>query len=319
MSIYKDEGGFVSRYPQALKFMERQSSIFWPAHEVKVEKDVHSILTEFTEAEMCGTLTVLKLFTLYEMIIGGEAWGGRFKDTFKAWELQCMASLFSAVELSVHLPFYKAINDVMSAGDPEFYISYKDNEVLDSRMKFIDSMLNSESDHVYLAAFCMLEGAVLFSSFAFLKSFQANGQNKVTQITSGINFSLRDESLHATAAGWVFQELCKEKPLTMDDRLVIHMIAQEVAEVEHAIIDMIFEKGPMEGITKEGLKQFASHRVQECMVLLGLEIGSYDAGPVGKWFYDNANSFKYNDFFVSSGNEYTLGWFPKDFSFGGNK
>lgn len=313
--LYKESEGFDVKYPEALEFMERQSSIFWPAHEVHVANDIHNLRTECTESEQHGIITVLKLFSLYELIIGEEAWGGRYMRTFKPFELQSMASLFSAIELSVHLPFYKKINDLLNASDPEFYTSYKEDSVLSARMSFINQMLNHKDDRIYLASFAFLEGAVLFSSFAFIKHFQANGKNKLVNTVSGINFSMRDENLHCQAAAWTFRELCKSSQLSKLEEFIISDIAREVVYIENRIISMIFSKGPIEGITEEELKQFVLHRVDYVLGLLGLENEEADAGPIGKWFYDNANGYKMADFFITTNNEYLRRWNDEMFSF----
>ena len=50
-------------YPEALAFADKQNGVFWTFDEIDLEKDVHSILTDFTPAERHGVTTALKLFT----------------------------------------------------------------------------------------------------------------------------------------------------------------------------------------------------------------------------------------------------------------
>src|SRR3546814_9244700 len=66
-------------------------------------------------------------------------------------------------------------------------------------MEFIDSLVNQHDDLVSLGCFSLIEGAVLYSSFAFLKHFQTRGKNKLLNVVRGINFSVRDENLHCVA------------------------------------------------------------------------------------------------------------------------
>lgn len=315
MSLYDAVEDFSIEYPQAEEYTRKQSEIFWNAFEVHLENDIHNLRTECTPAEQHGIKTVLKLFTLYEQIIGEEAWLGRYSQTFKRHELQAMAAMFGAMELGVHKIFYSKINDLLNASDPEFYVSYKESPVLRRRMGFINSMLANESIKIYLAAFAFLEGAVLYSSFAFLKHFQANGKNKLMNLVSGINFSARDENLHCQAAAWTFREVLKCSPLTDWEYGMIDSIAAEVESVESEIIDMIFSQGEIEGITPDDLKQFVSHRIDYVLGNLGLPNVGTDGGKVGEWFYKNANSFKANDFFLTQNNEYLRRWHPEQFSF----
>lgn len=96
-------------YPVALEFIKEQFDIIWPPDEIEVEKDLHDIRTNFTEAETHGTISTLKLFTLYERIVGEEYWGGRIMKTFKRpADIQRMANCFSFFELNIHAPLTEA-------------------------------------------------------------------------------------------------------------------------------------------------------------------------------------------------------------------
>ena len=99
---------YVTHYPDAIKFSEQAESIFWTANEINVAKDKQDMLVNMTEAERHGVITTLRLFTLYELIIGDEYWLGRIKDTFERPEIQRMCSIFGMFELNVHAPLSKA-------------------------------------------------------------------------------------------------------------------------------------------------------------------------------------------------------------------
>lgn len=301
---------FSIAYPWAVEYMNKQASIFWPAHEVKVEKDIHDIQTNCTEAERHAIMETLRLFTKYEQIIGEESWTGRFANTFKRHELVSMATLFGAMELSVHKIFYSKINDLLNAADPDFYTSWKEDPTLTERMNQITAILDHPRDAVYLGGFALLEGAVLYSSFAFLKHFQVNGKNKMVHTVSGINFSSRDENLHCHAAAHVFREFT----LSEQDRVDLIVLSHNIRENEYAIIDKLFEKGEIEGITAQDLKQFVKHRVSFVMNLLGLVEEVEDAGVVGEWYYPSVDSFKMNDFFITTNNEYLRKFREEDFT-----
>ncbi len=188
-------------YPEAIHFAETQASIYWRPDEIKVEKDVQDILVNLTEAERHGVTTVLKLFTLYELNVGNEYWGGVIAKQFPRPDIQRMANAFSFFELNVHAPFYAKINEVLGLATDEFYSSYVNDPVLQERMEYIDLclQLSEHNDYTHkliaLAAFSMIEGAVLYSSFAYLKHFQACGKNKLINIVRGVDMSVRDEAV----------------------------------------------------------------------------------------------------------------------------
>lgn len=317
MSMLQPVEDFSIAYPRAVEFMNLQASIFWPAHEVKVEKDIHDIRVNCSEAERHGIMETLRLFTKYEQIIGEESWTGRFCETFRRHELVSMATLFGAMELSVHKVFYSKINDLLNASDPEFYTSYKEDPALDSRMKHISSILNDPDHLMYLAGFALIEGAVLYSSFAFLKHFQVNGKNKLVHTVSGINFSARDENLHCHAAAWVFKEFQKEVGKSLRKKRLhkeIFKLADEIERTEFLIIDKLFSKGGISGISVSGLRQFVRHRVSYVLKLLGVNEEVIDGGEVADWFYPSVDSYKFGDFFVTTNNEYLRKFREEDFS-----
>lgn len=298
---------FVVKFPQAVDFAEKQLSVFWLADEIKVEKDAHDILTNLSEAEKHGVFTVLKLFSLYELFVGRDYWTGRIMEMFPRPEIQRMASVFGMFELAVHQPFYDKINQALGLSTDEFYTSYLNDDSLKSRIEFIKQWENSD---YFLPMFSMMEGAVLYSSFAFLKHFQSQGKNKMLNIVRGINFSVRDENLHAEAGAWLYNE---SKPPVKET--VIYDIADNVFQHERAIIAKIFEKGKIEGITAHQLENFTQSRLNGCLRNLGLDnLFDVEYNPIADWFYKGINDFNFNDFFTGQGREYSRGWDTKSFT-----
>jgi ribonucleotide reductase beta subunit family protein with ferritin-like domain len=312
---------FVVDYPQAVEFTNKQLKIFWLPDEIKVEKDVQDILVNMTPAEKHGVITTLRLFTLYELKAGAEYWGGRFMRLFPRPELMRMASAFSMFELAVHKPFYNKINELLHLNTDEFYLSYAKDPVLADRMAFIDEIVSGDDPLMSLAGFSMVEGAVLYSSFAFLKHFQSKGKNKLNNVVRGINFSVRDENLHSMGGAWAFKQLLeemspgKEYMAELEDKIMA--IARRLFEHEHRIVDMIFEKGDIDGVTKEEMQTFVKSRLNVCLSQLGIA-PAFSVDPeedrVSSWFYRGINNYGYNDFFAGAGKEYNRNWDESGFT-----
>src|SRR6185312_7002362 len=214
-NIQKKTESLITQYPEVEAFTKKQLSIFWLPDEVKAEKDVQDVLVNMTESEKHGVTTTLKLFTKYELKAGADYWTGRFKRRFPRPEFQEMAATFGMFELAVHKRFYQKINELTFLHTDEFYNSYTEDPTLAARMQFIDDIISDKDDLVSLAGFSLIEGAILYSSFAFLKHFQQQGKNKLLNVVRGINFSVRDENLHSLAGAWVFLKLLEE--LNPDD------------------------------------------------------------------------------------------------------
>ena len=307
---------YTTTYPQAEEFCKQQESIFWTADEIAMEKDLHDLHNSLTEAEMHGVVTVLKLFTLYELHVGNEYWLDFVRKQFPRPEVQRMASLFGMFELNVHAPFYRKINEVMGLETEEFYNSYVEDDVLKGRMEWIERQFDSKDPLLSVAIGSITEGAILYSNFAFLKHFQSEGKSKLTNMTAGINFSVRDENLHSLAGAWLFRTLAEEQGEVPEDVVKqIYRTCDQVLEHESRIIDMIFEKGDIKGITDHQMKQFIKGRLNLCLKQLGLEEAyevEYD--PIAKWFYKNISSGQLQDFFHKQGNNYSRDWSEAEFT-----
>ena len=323
-NILKNHKVYTFDYPQAISFAEQQADIFWTDTEIALEKDLHDLKTVLTEAELHGVTTVLKLFTEYELKVGTDYWLGRMMRLFKRPELQRMFAVFGATELGVHAPFYAKINELLGLNTDEFYTSYIDNPTLKGRMEHIEATVGipvkTEYDALLsIGAFSIVEGAILYSNFAFLKHFQAEGKNKLMNLVAGINFSVRDENLHSLGGAWVFNELLKESELTKAERTRLQKDLQkfcnQMLEHESQIIDMIFERGTIRGITDIQLNNFVQSRLNLCLNQLGYEdIYTITYDPISKWFYKNIQSSQLHDFFAKVGNAYSRDWKESEFT-----
>jgi len=316
--IEEPKESYTVDYPQAIEAAKKQTSIIWFAEELGVEKDENDLRTKCTEGERHGITTVLKLFTQYELMLGGEEfWGGKVQKMFPRPDIQRMATTFAFVEIGIHAPFYDLINKTLSIATDEFYLSWKEDEVLKARVEFIDKFAASDDKLRATAAFAFMEGAVLFSNFAFLKSFNVGGYNMIPHITSGIDASSKDEDFHSMASAWLFNQLLSEKleGKEITKKAVkelyedIKLIAQEVYEHEARICDMIFEKGGIRTIEKEDMLHFVRNRIDVVLTYLNAKTLFKDKqGKVSEWFYNQLSTFKYADFFNNTQIQYVRNW-----------
>jgi ribonucleotide reductase beta subunit family protein with ferritin-like domain len=310
---------YVTYYPQFVEFANTQlEKCFWTANEIAMEKDKQDMLVNMTDAERHAVTTALKLFVKYEIFVGTEYWMTRVMNKYPRPEIQRMASVFGMMELAVHAPFYNKLNEVLGLNTDEFYTSYIDDPVLNERVTFLDKAVDGQDDLLSLATFSMLEGAVLFSSFAMFKNFQSNGNNLISNTVRGINQSLIDEGLHQQAGAALFKQVVKESRLKKEELDMLHeeikLVAGILLEHEERIVDMLFEKGPLRGITAEQMKAFVAHRVNVCLDSLGVEpCFEVNDRTIEGWFYTSAQGYQQVDFFTGVGREYQRGWNEKAF------
>lgn len=320
--VYQKVEGWTIEYPQIDKIVDEQMHSFWGWREIPVENDVEDLRVNMTVAEREAISYCLLLFTHYELRVGEDYWMNRIGRRFKRPEFQRMATMFSAVELNSHAPFYNQANVVLYLDDEEFYSKWKIDPVLVARMDFIEVLASSRDDLLSVAGFSFIEGSVLYSSFAFFKHFQAQacGKDLMKNFCRGINLSVADENTHAVGGALLFHILLEERGLTEDEKAelakMIYSVAQMAYEHECEIINKIFSFGDIKGITKENLKDFVKHRIDLCLNNLKLK-GLFDTTPndrfIESWFYENINSFQLHDFFTGGGSEYDSNWSREKF------
>lgn len=310
---------YVVHYPKFIEFADTQlEKCFWTSSEIAMEKDKQDLKVNMSEAEHHAITTALKLFVKYEIFVGTEYWLTRVLNKYPRPEIQRMASVFGMMELGVHAPFYNKLNEVLGLNTDEFYTSYVDDPALKERMDFLDSIVSSEDDLLSLAAFSIIEGAVLFTSFAMFKNFQSNGNNLITNTVRGISQSAIDEGLHQQAGALLFKTVLKEMKVKGEDLDIlkgkIEIVAEAILQHEERIVDMFFEKGPLRGASAQQFKSFAASRVNICLQDLGFEaIFKVVDNSVADWFYTSMTGYQQVDFFTGVGREYTRSWNERAF------
>jgi ribonucleotide reductase beta subunit family protein with ferritin-like domain len=231
-----------------------------------------------------------------------------------------MASTFAMFENAIHQPFYNKINELLHINNPDFYKSYLDNPTLKERMDYIGQYISHPNELVSLGVFSLVEGVVLYSNFAFLKHFQSQGKNKLLNFVRGINFSLRDENLHSVAGAFAFKYKLNRANLNEAQWIelvsIITDAARKMYEHEVEIIKMIFEEGPIDGITKTQMIHFVESRINECLIQLGISpIYAVKNNPIAEWFYKAINDYSFNDNFSGISNQYHRNWDESRFGY----
>lgn len=311
-------------YPQAIEAAKKAFSTLWSAEELGVEKDENDVRTLLNDAERHGLITVLRLFTQYELHIGDEFWSGKFKRMFPRPDIQRAANAFAFTEINSHAPFYDLINKTLSLATDEFYDSWKEEPILVDRMNFVEEHLKTDDPYQCLAAFSFMEGAVLYSSFAFIKSFNMGGFSMIPHIAAGVDISCKEEHSHFQFSSWVYRQLMLEETdlglITESEKedlqTMCYAIALAVYAHETKIIDMIFEQGDVRTISKEEILHFVRNRIDVCLQGLNCEpmFGDED-GVVSQWFYDALSTYKFADFFANNQIQYVRNWNKSDLKF----
>lgn len=307
------------KYEWALEAIDDSESRHWRWNATHIENDYQDLTTKLTPQEYHGIRYNQRLFTLYETEIGENYWQGIVARVFPHPEIKMMCSRFAYEEFGMHARAYAAINDVLDELDEEHMTAWKEDPNLVKRMQFItDAAMIPKNYNALdilksLAAFILIEGAVLSSAFAFIKHFKANGKNLLSGMVEAVNYSLKDEMNHYKCGARLFRTLRDQARLTKEEseelRQHVLKLVRKTKEHESIIVQNLFSEGRITGITQHQLDNFVNN---QCVRLLDLMEVKHELEilptEIEKWYWTNISGLKMNDFFATQSTAYSHNW-----------
>lgn len=310
---------YVDKYPQFVDAVTYQKqTLFWTHHEIDLEKDKQDLRFKLNDAQRHAISFNQRLFTKYEDVVGNDYWLGVVHRRYKNHNVRALAVCFADVEVNIHFPFYRKVNEVLGTHNDDFYKVFETDPVLVERVEFMEELVSEKDTLASMAGFAFMEGAVLFTAFAMIKSLGVKGQNSMANLIAGIDFSVLDENFHFTTAAEIFKVQKEQEERSVAEEkeleLKIYQHAKYVYEHECIIVDAMLAEGDIPNASKEELKAFARSRVNIVLRGLGLDdIFDEDGDTISEWFYGSMNSFRLNDNFYTRGRNYVREFSPSDF------
>lgn len=304
---------YTRHYPRIVEFANKQlEEQLWFSSEMKVELDRMQLLYELSPEQLHAVKTVLTFFVRYELSVG-DMWK-KIAEIFPRPEVKLAASVVEMTERAVHAEFYNQPNQQLGLDTDEHYLAYTKDPELKERADWIGKLLSSEDEILGVIIFSMIETAILFSSFAILKSFQSNGYNMIPVIARGTNQSAIDEDLHGIISAEIINTYYNELGTTLkDDKVRYDQVLKAVDyayEHESRIIDIAIPADTFNSVPKQEYKEFVKKRLNVYLNRLGLpdrfEVGECS---ITDWFELNTYAYKVVDFFTPGmGMEYESSW-----------
>lgn len=259
------------RYPKMMELARQHELIHWHEDEVELGEDVEQWNNgSLTEQEVNQITQILRLFTQTDVQVG-QNYCDLFIPVFKNNEVRCMLLSFASRE-GIHQRAYALLNDTLGLPDEE-YSAFLEYEQMAEKIEFMqkNDVSTKKGIGLALAQTVCNEGMSLFSAFVMLLNYQRFGKMKgMCKITE---WSLRDESQHVNGGTQLFLEFCKEHPRIVTDEFKqeIYQMYRNAVKLEDKFIDLVFEMGGTEGLTKEEVKQYVRYIADRRLVGLGLK------------------------------------------------
>lgn len=318
--ITSDYDGYELRYPKLLEHVNTQLDVnYWTATETKVENDALELKYKLTEEQREAVKKILPMFLRYELNVS-DFWTDIYPKFFKAQECKDLAAAINMIERCVHARFYDKINKVYGLDTDEFYLSFLEDKDFKERSKWVGKLLKSKDLKQACLAFGLIEAAALFSNFALLRSFQANGYNLIPTTVKGTKSSALDERLHSLALSDSFLYYYGELGITINEDTQYLTALFEQAEImfknEEHIIDSIIPVTGLNKVSRQDFKDFVKRRIDEYFERLGCSktpFGTKDS-KLDAWFEIQNEAYSETDFFYGGvTKEYEVSWNAEGF------
>jgi ribonucleoside-diphosphate reductase beta chain len=295
-------------YPWAYHYWKKQQQVHWLPEEVPLGDDVRDYKSRLTNAERNLITQIFRFFTQSDIEIG-NCYHKHYMKHFKPLEVQMMLTAFGNME-TIHVDAYSHLLDTLGLPETEYeaFLEYKEmKDKFDWLRSFHpdDPMSVAES----LAAFSgATEGMSLFASFAILLNFPRH--NKMMGMGDIISWSVRDESMHCEGIAKLFHTYVEEKKDEINRFELsrrIRVVFEQAVLNEEKFIDLVFEMGPVEGLSAFEMKQYIRYIADMRLQQLGeAPIYNITKNPL-PWLVSMLNGVEFGNFFETRVTEYSKG------------
>ena len=259
-------------HPWMFDYYSQQNQMHWFPEDVPLHNDVKD-WQNMTDQEKNLLTQIFRLFTQSDVDVG-SGYVDRYMRIFKKPEARMMMSSFANME-SIHQHAYSLLLDTVGMPEVE-YKAFAEYEAMADKHEYIDAVRVAKGDKQSIAKALAIysgftEGLQLFSSFIILLNFPRFGKMKgMGQI---ITYSIRDESLHVEAMTKLFREFIQENIdiWTDDFKKEIYDACRTMVELEDRFLDLVFEQGNIEGLTKKEMQKYIRYIADRRLLQLGLK------------------------------------------------
>ena len=291
-------------HPWMFDYYSQQNQMHWFPEDVPLHNDVKDWQT-LDDNEKNLLTQIFRLFTQSDVDVS-SGYVDRYMRIFKKPEARMMMGAFNNME-SIHQHAYSLLLDTVGMPDIQ-YKAFADYEAMADKHEYVDAVRVSKGDKGSIAKALAIysaftEGLQLFSSFIVLLNFPRFGKMKgMGQI---ITYSIRDESLHVEAMTKLFREFIQENLdiWTDDFKKEIYQACREMVSLEDRFLDLVFEMGDIDGLTKKEMKQYIRYIADRRLLQLGLK-PNYNVkdNPIG-WL-DDVLGVEHQNFFEGRATTY---------------
>jgi len=297
-------------YSWTQDFIEAMHNGFWTHREFNFQSDVQDFLVNLTEQEK--QIVIRALSTIGQLEISVKKFWAKLGENLPHPSLNDLGYTMAHVEV-IHGDAYERLLEVLGIDDN--FEKILELDIIKSRVNYLRKHLEKFSqDHkkqfVYsLILFTLfVENIALFSQF-YTISFFGRFKNMLKDTNKQVEYTSREENLHAMIGIKIINTIRTEYPELFDEKLEQKIVfeSQEAVRYECEIIDWIVNGYGNEHLNSELLKEFIKNRLNESLDQIGFtKVFEVDKELLSKtvWFDEQVLGNNMTDFFHSRPVEY---------------
>lgn len=319
MSLFDEQ---ISRkpdlYPWTQQYIEAMHNGFWTSKEFNFQSDLQDYKVRLSEQER--GIIIRALSTIGQLEISVKKFWAKLGDNLPHPSLNDLGYVMANVEV-IHGDAYERLLEIL--GLEEAFDDILKLDIIKGRVNYLRKHLHkfhadNRKQFVYsLILFTLfVENIALFSQFYTIMWF-GRYRNVLKDTNKQVEYTSREEDLHAKVGIKIINVLRKEYPEIFDDELKEKVLyeSEQAVKYECEIVDWIINGFEHEKLNSPLVKEFVKDRMNKSLKEIGYKkIFDIDKKLLKNtdWFDESLLGNNMTDFFHSRPTEYS----KKSHSFG---
>lgn len=247
----------------------------WTHNEFNFKDDVQDFKTKLTPEQQEIVIRSVLLTSQIEVAV--KSYWTKLGSIFPKPELSALGAVFGGIEV-IHENSYSEILSVLGLEDR--FTEFLKTPIVRGRVEYLSKYVNKiyKDDRKNIAYSLVLftlfiEYTALFSQFYILLGFNRFEGGILKDISNIVQYTSKEENLHAEGGLAILQVLRQEHPEIFDEEFT-NKIKEEVHEAflaESKLIDWMIGDYKSEWLDAEILKGYIQRRLDDCIDKLGFE------------------------------------------------
>jgi len=298
-------------YPELIEYVDAIRHSYWLHTEFNFTSDIQDFRAKVNDVERNAIKNSAMAIAQIELSVK-TFWGDVYKKLPKP-EIAAVGYTFAESEVR-HMDAYAHLLKILNL-ENEFE-KIKEIKVLNDRVLYLEEVKKealSEDKHDFVKALLLfsifVEHVSLFSQFLIIMSFNKY-KNLFKGISNAVEATSKEEQIHGLFGIELVNIIRNEHPEIFDKNFEssINSFCLEAYKTEEELMNWIFEKGELEFLSLEIVKNFIKHRLNVDLEAMGFKpLFSVDENLLceSEWFYDELITTKHTDFFFKRSINYS--------------